>query len=135
MRNGDISNELPKRIIVVSDVLLNVELSVKKKYKIIPVVDKSVTVRRELLSLLYLFTVNKGVTLELVSYSLDDERLGELVDVLDSSGTNPFRYYTSYSSMKKLIDELPYRPEVIGVLDKPQNLLRYGHWGLDFNSL
>jgi hypothetical protein len=135
LRNGDISNELPKRIIVVSDVLLNVELSVKKKYKIIPVVDKTVTVRRELLSLLYLFTVNKGVTLELVSYSLDDERLGELVDVLDSSGTNPFRYYTAYSSMKKLIDELPYRPEVIGVLDKSQNLLRYGHWGLDFNSL
>lgn len=135
MRNGDISNELPKRIIVVSDVLLNVELSVKKKYKVIPVVSKHVAVKRELLSMLYLFTVKKGVTLELVSYSLDDEQLGELIDSLDNSGTNPFRYYTSYTSMKTLIDELPYRPEVIGVLDVPQNLLRYGHWGLDFNSL
>ena len=135
MRNGDISNELPRRIIVVSDVLLNVELSVKKKYKFIPVVNKNVTVRRELLSLLYMFTVKKGVTLELISYSLDDAQLGEFIDSLDSSGTNPFRYYTSYTSMKTLIDELPFRPEVIGVLDVPQNLLRYGHWGLDFNSL
>jgi hypothetical protein len=135
LRNGDISNELPKRIIVVSDVLLNVELSVKKKYRFIPVVNKNITVRRELLSLLYMFTVKKGVTLELISYSLDDAQLGELIDSLDSSGTNPFRYYTSYTSMKTLIDELPYRPEVIGVLDVPKNLLRYGHWGLDFNSL
>lgn len=135
MRNGDISNELPKRIIVVSDVLLNVELSVKKKYKILPVVNKSVSVKRELLSLLYLYTTKNGVTLELVSFSLDNEQLGELIDTLDSSGTNPFRYFTSYTSINKLIDELPYRPEIIGVLDVPQNLLRYGHWGLDFNSL
>jgi len=33
------------------------------------------------------------------------------------------------------VGELPYRPEVVGVLDVPNRLLRYGHWGLDFNSL
>lgn len=135
MRKGDISNELPKRIIVVSDVLFNLELSVKKKYKILPVVSKHITVKRELLSLLYLTSVNKGITMELASFVLDDEELSEVMDTLDNSGTNPFRYFTSYSSLKTLVDELPYRPEVIGVLDVPEHLLRYGHWGLDFNNL
>jgi len=135
MRHGDISNELPKRIIVISDVLLNVELSVKKRYKVIPIVSKEVTIKRELLSFLYLYTTKKGVTLELASYTLDDEQLSETMEYLDEKGTNPFRYFTTYPSIQSLIDELPYRPEVVGVLDAPQNILRYGHWGLDYSNL
>ena len=135
MRNGDISNELPKRIIVVADVFLHVELTVKKKFKVIPIVQVDKTTRRDILSALYLFTTNKGVTLELASYELTDEQLAETMEYLDNSGTNPFRYYSSYESMNHLINELPYRPEVVGVIDVPGNLLRYGHWGLDFNNL
>ena len=135
MRNGDISNELPKRIIVVSDVFLTVELKVQKKFKIIPVVNKDTKIRRELLSKLYLFTSRRGVTLELASFQLNDEQLDQLMDYLDSMGTNPFRYFSSYGSIEDLIEELPYRPEVVGVLDMPSNLLRYGHWGMDFNQL
>ena len=135
MRNGDISNELPKRIIVVSDVFLTVELKVQKKFKIIPVVNKDTKIRRELLSKLYLFTSRRGVTLELASFQLNDEQLDQLMDYLDGMGTNPFRYFSSYGSIEDLIEELPYRPEVVGVLDMPSNLLRYGHWGMDFNQL
>ena len=57
------------------------------------------------------------------------------MDILDNMGTNPFRYFTAYESVGHLVAELPYRPEVVGVLDKPERLLRYGHWGLDINSL
>jgi hypothetical protein len=135
MRNGDISNELPKRIIVVLDVFLLTELTVKKRFKVlrVPQVDKKI--KRELLSYLYLVTTRQGITLELVSFNMDDEQLESINDMLDNMGTNPFRYYTAYSSINQLIDELPYRPEVIGVLDKPERLLRYGHWGMDINNL
>jgi hypothetical protein len=135
MRNGDISNELPKRIIVVLDVFLLTELTVKKRFKVlrVPQVDKKI--KRELLSYLYLVTTRQGITLELVSFNMDDEQLESVNDMLDNMGTNPFRYYTAYSSINQLIDELPYRPEVIGVLDKPERLLRYGHWGMDINNL
>jgi hypothetical protein len=135
MRNGDISNELPKRVLVVSDVFLMVELNVKKKYKLIPFVKVEKKIRRDILSSLYLYTTNRGVTLELVSYGLTDEQLSETMDYLDNLGTNPFRYFSSYESINHLVNELPYRPEVVGVIDVPSNLLRYGHWGLDFNNI
>jgi hypothetical protein len=135
MQHGDISNELPQRIIVVADVFLNVERVVKKKFKVFPVVTVNKSTRREILSYLFLLTNKRGVTLELVSFDLSEEELNEVMLVLDAMGTNPFRYCTTYDRFEQLVAELPYRPEVIGVLDLPTRLLRYGHWGLDFNSL
>jgi hypothetical protein len=135
MLKGDISNELPQRIIVVADVFLNVERIVKKKFKVFPVVTVNKSTRREILSYLFLLTSRRGVTLELVSFDLSEEELNEVMLVLDKMGTNPFRYFTAYESIEHLINELPYRPEVIGVLDLPTRLLRYGHWGLDFKQL
>jgi hypothetical protein len=135
MRGGDISNELPKRIIVTTDVFLEVELTIKKRFKVVPVPEVNQKIRRETLSFLYLYTVKRGITLELASFDLDDERLSKTMDILDNMGTNPFRYFTAYESVGHLVAELPYRPEVVGVLDKPERLLRYGHWGLDINSL
>ncbi len=90
---------------------------------------------RQFLSWLYLYATKTGTTLELVSYDLSDKELSQLVDSLDSMGTNPFRYYTSYEKVDHLVNELPYRPEVIGVLDLPSRILRYGHWGLDIGTL
>jgi hypothetical protein len=66
---------------------------------------------------------------------MSEEKLTLLTDMLDNMGTNPFRYFTSYSSISQLVSELPYRPEVLGVVDAPKNLLRYGSWGLEFNRL
>jgi hypothetical protein len=135
LKNGDISNELPRRIIVVSDIFLTVELKVEKKLKFFPVPKVDKKIRREILSFLYLYTTKNGVTLELASFELDQDELSKTVDVLDSMGTNPFRYFSAYDSVDHLVAELPYRPEVVGVLDTPNRLLRYGHWGLDIQSL
>lgn len=135
MKNGDISNEFPKRILVTTDAFSVVEPSIKKKFKIIPVVHKELKIRQDILSKFYLFTTRKGVTLEVISYELDDEQLDELTLTLDAMGTNPFRYGRAYESIEHLMKDLPYRPEVIGVIDLPKNILRYGHWGMDFNYL
>jgi len=87
------------------------------------------------LSYLYIFTTRAGFTLELVSFDLTDADLEEVMDTLDRKGTNPFRYYTAYESDKHLLSELPYRPEVVGVVDVDSRLLRYGHWGRTFADL
>lgn len=131
MKNGDISNELPARIIVVSDVFLQTELKLETRLRILKVPKKEQLINRTVLSNLYIYTTRQGVTLELASFDMDDEQLGEFMEKLDRMGTNPFRYYTAYDSVEHLVAELPYRPEVAGVLDLPSRLLRYGHWGLD----
>lgn len=135
MRKGDISNDLPRRIIVTTDTFLTVEVTVQKKLRIFPVPKIDKKINRQFLSWLYLYTTRTGTTLELISYDLSEEDLKYLVDTLDEIGGNPFRYYTSYGKVEQLVSELPYRPEVLGVLDKPDRLLRYGHWGLDIGVL
>jgi hypothetical protein len=135
LRKGDISNDLPRRIIVTTDTFLTVEVTVKKKLKVFPVPKIDRKINRQYLSWLYLYTTKNGTTLELVSYDMSEEDLKSLVDMLDEMGTNPFRYYTSYEKVDHLVNELPYRPEVLGVLDRPDRLLRYGHWGLDIGAL
>ena len=135
MRKGDISNDLPRRIIVTTDTFLTVEVTVKKKLKVFPVPSIDRKVNRQFLSWLYLYTTRTGTTLELISYDMGEADLSHLVDMLESMGTNPFRYYTAYEKVDHLISELPYRPEVLGVLDIPDRLLRYGHWGLDIGTL
>ena len=135
MRKGDISNDLPKRIIVTADTFLDYDIKVVKKLKVFPVTTKDIKYNRSLLSRLYVFAQNVGYTMELASFTLNDDELQTMVDKLDRMGTNPFRYFTSYESIEHLVSELPYRPEVVGVLDLPSKMLRYGHWGLDFTQL
>ena len=135
MYKGDISNDMPKRILVTTDTFSIVQPSIKKKFKFIPVIHKDLQVRRDLLSKFYIYTSRQGVTLEVVSYDLDDLQLRDLIASLDEMGTNPFRYYRAYESIEDLVKDLPYRPEVVGVIDLPKNLLRYGHWGMDFSYL
>lgn len=131
MQNGDISNELPVRIIVTTDVFLQTELKIQKKLKVFKVPKVEQSINRQMLSRLYIYTTRQGVTLELASFTMDEVALGEFMDKLDNLGTNPFRYYTAYESVEHLVAELPYRPEVVGVLDTPSRQMRYGHWGLD----
>lgn len=135
MLKGDISNDLPKRVIVIADTFLDYDIKISKKLKIFPVTSKEIKYNRALLSRLYLFAQNVGYTMELASFNVNDKDLELMISALDKMGTNPFRYFTSYESIEHLVSELPYRPEVVGVLDIPFRLLRYGHWGLDFTQL
>jgi hypothetical protein len=114
---------------------MDVEMTVKRKLLVIPSVKVNKKFKRDALSYLYVFTTRAGFTLELVSFEYDNDTLSETMDALDNMGTNPFRYYTAYESDKHLLSELPYRPEVVGVVDVDSRLLRYGHWGRTFADL
>jgi hypothetical protein len=131
MYKGDLSNEMPKRVLVNADVLFLKSTIITKKFKFIPVKDVQVVYDKFLLNKFYVYTTRAGVTLELVSFEFDYEEMELLFNDIDRAGTNPFRYFSSYASPKKLVADLPYRPEVIGVID-PANQLMYGRLGLDF---
>lgn len=135
MRNGDISNAMPKRILVTSDVITDEYESTKKVLGFVPVKSKTLEYNRLVLSHLYMVTVKRGITMELIDFHRSEKDVVELMLHLDKIGTNPFRYGSAYKSVEKLVEELPFRPEVIGVIDIPSRQLRYGRWGLDFPSL
>lgn len=135
MENGDISNALPLRVLVTADVIIDTYDEKKRSRLGFSRVKKRVEYNRLVLSHLYMVTVRRGWTMELVSFTHSEKELADVVLYLDKFGTNPFRYATAYKNIEKLVDELPYRPEVIGVIDMPTRLLRYGRWGLDFPSL
>ena len=136
MQFGDISNDIPKRIIVIADVFILTEIEqLPKKYKLIKQTRKKVSFKKEVLSKLYLWGMQTPYTLELASFDLTQEELQKLYDTLDEYGTNPFRYCVSYASTQDLVNQLPYRPELLGVIDKPDRLLRYGSWGMDITRL
>jgi len=135
MLNGDISNALPQRILVTIDVITDIYEDKVKKWRIVPSLKKRVEYNRLVLSHLYMVSLKRGTTMELISFTHSEDELKDVMIYLDEFGTNPFRYASAYKSVDKLVDELPYRPELIGVIDTPARLLRYGRWGLDFPSL
>lgn len=130
MWKGDISNAMPKRVLVLDELVIITVESIEKKFKFIPVVKAVRQYDRLMLNKLYNYTTRMGVTLELISFNLTTEELELSYNEIDNVGTNPFRYFTAYKSPRKLIEELPFRPEVVGVFD-PERQLMYGHWGLD----
>ena len=135
MLNGDLSNDLTKRILITADVFTSQTVSAKKLLKIFTLPEITYEYDRSTLSRLYFMADRQSFTLELVGFNTTDEELVKIINQLDAYGTNPFRYYTAYTSIETLVSELPYRPEVYGVLDTPDRLLRYGHWGLDYSRL
>lgn len=131
MYKGDISNAFTKRVLVTTDGILNWESSVKKVLKFIPKIEKKYTFNAQVLSHIYLWATRTEYTFELISFDMNQDELDEVIEHLERSGTNPFRYATVYSSVDHLVTELPYRPDVVGVMDRPDRLLRYGSWGMD----
>lgn len=135
MQGNDISNSMPQRILVTLDVITDTYEAVEKKFKFIPVKKSRKEYNRLVLSHLYMFTTKRSITLELISFEHDDKGMTNLMAYLDKIGTNPFRYGSFYKSVDAVVAELPFRPEVIGVIDLPTRLLRYGRWGMDFPTL
>ena len=128
MKNGDLSNEAPKRLLVNTSVFTMTTTHTTRKFKLFPQVSHHVKYDKLMLSKLYLLSMRGGVTLEMFSYELSQKDMDLLHSELDRVGTNPFRYATAFKSVKSLVDDLPYRPEVIGVVDIPSREMMYGHW-------
>lgn len=128
MKNGDLSNEAPRRLLINTDVFTMTTTHVKRRFKIFPQVSHHVKYDKLILSKLYMLSMNSGITLEMFSYDLNQKDLDLLHSELDRVGTNPFRYATAFKSSKALVDDLPYRPEILGVVDIPSRELLYGHW-------
>jgi len=134
MRGGDISNDVPMRVLVSLDCLLVRETKINKVLGIsVPYIET--TYNRQALSYFWRFRDKYEYVLELVGFELSQSSMDNVLEDLNNLGTNPFNYATAYNVVADLVAELPYRPEVKHVIDIPDRALRYGHWYLEEGAL
>lgn len=134
MRGGDISNEIPQRVLVTLDCIVDRTPAVRRVLGI-PIFEQEATYNRQSLSMFWRFGEKQGYTLELVGFEFSDKDMKRVMEDLDNLGTNPFNYASAYNVVADLVAELPYRPEVKGVIDIPSRGLRYGSWFIDMGAL
>jgi hypothetical protein len=133
MKGGDISNEVPMRVLVTLECILDRRPVLKKIFGI-TIPDEEVTYNRMALAQFWRFGEKYEYTLELVGFEYSQKDMDEILEDLDNLGTNPFNYSHAYPVVADLVAELPYRPEVKHVVDIPERGLRYGHWYLDLGA-
>lgn len=125
MRGGDISNEVPLRVLVTLDCIIDRKPTFKRVLGI-PVMGEETTYNRQALAHFWRFSEKHDYTFELVGFEYTQKEMERVLEDLDNLGTNPFNYAKAYNVVADLVGELPYRPEVKGVVDIPSRALRYG---------
>jgi hypothetical protein len=134
MKGGDISNEVPLRVAVTLDCIIDRRPTIKKVLGV-PVVGEETNYNRQSLSLFWRFAEKYGYSLELIGFGYTPKEMKEVLEDLDNLGTNPFNYAHAYNVVADLVAELPYRPELKGVVDIPSRGLRYGSKFIEMGRL
>ena len=134
MKHGDLSAEVPPRLLVTLELVSHTVPKVKKRMGLFPTVTQQLVWEALLLSQLFDWSWNRGVNLELVVIGRDEDPV-ELDRSLDEWGTNPFTWIREYDSVEELVNDLPYRRDLYGVLDIPERAGRYGSYYLDLEQL
>ena len=135
MQGGDISNAIPGRIIVTYDY---VTYDSPRPKKFLGVVVGTTHVRQissATLSLLSRLTAKVDARLELVVFGADDDEADAVLAEIDRRSWQPFNYVRGYESPMALVSDLPYRPEVLGVIDVAERMPAYGSYGISMDYL
>ena len=138
MKNGDISNVSSPQLIVTADVVVKLVeeetrrlLAKKVSYKVGDI-DLLATNK------LWLLSNNYGLSLELAGFESEnwtEELLEKSFEKLERRVVNPFNYWQLYENVEELVGLLPYRPNLKGIVDKPDRVARYGSAGIELANL
>lgn len=139
MKNGDISNETPPRIIVSIDVVADSDIHEVKRV-LLPNTSERVIKGLNNIALSHLWRLANqyGLSVELCAFAEDQwtqPLLDKFMERLERRGTNPFNYAELYDSVDDFISDMPYRPNLQGVIDVPGRVARYGSKGIELFNL
>jgi len=138
VRGGDISNETPFRIIVLADVVAETEEVTQRKFFSKETTLKVKNINKTAVYQLWMITNKYGLSVELAGIEENGWELSTLdriMEILDRRGGNPFNIAQIYSTTQELVDDLPYRINLKGVVDLPTRNAMYGSWGVDLERL
>jgi hypothetical protein len=138
MIKGDISNIPSPRLIVTADVIANTEIETERKFLRNNVTRRLVGLNNLVLSELWRKSMAFGLTIELIAFADEgwtQEMLDKIVDRLERRGSSPINFFEIYDNVQELVDDLPYRYNLQGIVDIPERALRYGSYAVSLNSL
>lgn len=135
MQGGDISNSIPGRIIVTHDYVTDDKAVPKKWLGVVVGTNHVRQISTPTLSLLSRLTAKVDARLELAVFDADDDEADRLLAEIDKRSWQPFNYARGYASPLALVSDLPYRPEVLGVIDVPERMGAYGSYGISMDYL
>jgi hypothetical protein len=135
MRGGDISNETPPRVFVTLDVVSTPKVEMVKVLGLIPKAEVSFEWDMRRLQQIWNITNKYGLIAELVAFNYSQEEVDKMLDQLDEQGINPFNYGMAFKDTDSLVEQLPYRFNVRGVVDVSEKVARYGSWGIEIDNL
>lgn len=135
MQGGDISNAIPGRIIVTYDYLTYDSPRPKKMLGVVVGTTQVRQISSPTLSLLSRLTAKVDARLELAVFGVDDAGADEILGEIDKRSWQPFNYARGYESPFALVSDLPYRPEVLGVIDDADRMGTYGSYGISMDYL
>lgn len=137
MRNNDLSNTAPPRLIVTLDWFAKeptgfriTALRFARNWRS---AARAWDLDRTLLGLLDTKSRRFDFSVELACIGIDPDEADAIVERLDSGYSNPFRSHETYDSAAFLSASLPHRPEVIGVVSPTVG--PYGSWSFDIRSV
>jgi hypothetical protein len=138
LKNGDISNETPARLIVLADVVAVVEVSTNRKLFKTSKEFKVSNLKKLEVSQLWTITNRYGLSVELAGIEelgWTQEGLDKVMEILDRRGGNPFNFAQLYSTTQELVDDMPYRVNLRGVVDVTGRAALYGSYGTELKYL
>lgn len=138
MKNGDISNVSSPQVIVVTDVVIKLVEEETRRLLRKEVSYKIGDIELLGANKLWLIANNYGVSLELAGLQSEgwtEELLDKAFEKLERRVVNPFNYWQLYESVNELVDLIPYRPNLKGIIDKPDRVARYGSAGIELANL
>lgn len=138
MMGNDLSNSPTPRYWVLSEAVFTThEVKTEKKRFFRPsVVTEVLTVPdRAVLSKLWRWSSTSGVRVELVFVGRDATSAPELWDVLEKEASNPFNDWLAMENYSEILSAIPYRPDLLGVVDIPKRSALYGGRGLTVADL
>jgi hypothetical protein len=122
LKNGDISNEIST-----TRKLLRTSKEVKLQ-----------NLKKEAISQLWTLGNKYGLSIELAGIEelgWTQESLDKVMEILDRRGGNPFNFAQVYITTQELVDDMPYRVNLRGVVDLQNRVAMYGSYGIELGRL
>ena len=139
MQNGDLSNAPTYRYWVASEVCFHKDESesTEKKGWFSNVFRQKVLLTPDMrvLSHLWRWSGSLGVRLELIFYGELAADAVDMWDLLEKSAANPFNDWHVMESPLTVQKMLPFRPDLMGIIDIPERSAMYGGKGLRMEQL